>query len=123
MYMKKAKIYTIFITLLLVFLTAALTFANIDRTTKYILDDILKTNIKIGSIKFDKYRVIAENIEINDLNNEYVGFVKKAYVYPNPFLLSRVSLVKLKGGNITVKQNENWDLNLSNIIRKSRKPR
>lgn len=122
MYMKKAKIYTIFITLLLVFLTAALTFANIDRTTKYILDDILKTNIKIGSIKFDKYRVIAENIEINDLNNEYVGFVKKAYVYPNPFLLSRVSLVKLKGGNITVKQNENWDLNLSNIIRKSRKP-
>ncbi|WP_068268608.1 translocation/assembly module TamB domain-containing protein [Caviibacter abscessus] len=120
--MKKAKINTILITLLLLFLTFVLTWINIDKTAEYILDDIMKTNVKIGSIKFEKYKIVAENIELKDLSNEYVGFVKKAYVYPNPFLVSRVSLVKIKGGNIVIKQGEDWQLNLSNILRHSKTP-
>ena len=120
--MKKIKVGVILISVFLFFSTLFFTFKNIDKITKYILEDFLSTNISISSLKFENYKLVARKIKIRDLDNKYVGTIDKADIYINPFLVSRLLSVNIVGGDLIVEQDENFELNLSNIVKSSKNP-
>ena len=120
--MKKIKIGAILTTILLFFATFIFVFKNLDKTTRYILENVVDTNINVSSLKFESYKLVARKVEIKDLDNKYIGTIDKADIYINPFLVSRLLAVNITGGDIIVEQDKNFDLNLSNIVKKSQNP-
>ena len=120
--MKKIKIGAILTTILLFFATFIFVFKNLDKTTRYILENVVDTNINVSSLKFESYKLVARKVEIRDLDNKYIGTIDKADIYINPFLVSRLLAVNITGGDIIVEQDKHFDLNLSNIVKKSQNP-
>lgn len=114
--MKKAKYISLSFLTIAIMSIAGVVKTNVNAIAQEILKNSY-SNIKIGKVELNGLEVIADNIEVEELNGNKVGVVNKAKIRLNPFLPARIRKITVEGADLLIKQNKDGSLNVDNIIK------